>query len=55
MKYRIKSIKSKGKARERIVLWVCVMLYFLCFALSEAYCDNDFPRWIFETYEKLPK
>ncbi len=53
MRYRIKRMASKEKARERIFLVACVMLYFLCFALSETFENYDFPEWMFQTHRHL--
>ena len=53
MKYKIKRIVSQEKKREIIVLFLCVMLYFLCFVLSEAYDNYVFPDWLFEMYKNI--
>ena len=55
MKYRIKRIVSREKTRERIILFACLLIYFLCFILSEVYENHIFPQWLFEAYKKLPK
>ena len=49
MRYRIKRIDSKEKRRERIMLVACVMLYFLCYAISMQYADMTFPEWVVNT------
>ena len=46
MRYRIKRIKSREKKWERILLVACVMLYFLCFAISRQYADAIFSEWM---------
>lgn len=55
MRYRIKRMVSKRKARDRLIFIVCVIIYFLCFALSDVYEDHAFPQWVYEAYKKLPK
>lgn len=53
MRYRIKRMASKEKARERIFLVACVMLYFLCFVLSQEYENYILPEWVFQTNKRF--
>ena len=55
MIYKIKRIISCEKKWERIILVGLIIIYFLCFVLSEIYENHVFPEWIYETYKKLPK
>ena len=55
MRYKIKRIKSQEKKWERIILVALIIIYFLCFALSEAYENHVFSEWIFEIHKKLSK
>ena len=55
MRYKIKKIESQDDKWEIIIIVALIMLYFIFFALSEAYDNYIFPDWILETHKKLPK
>ena len=52
MKYKIARIKSRYIAKQRALLLSCILLFFLCFAISGYYSDSDLPKFIFEQHKK---
>lgn len=55
MRYNTKAEKDGEKDWGTAILFLCVTVFFLCFALSEAGRDCSLPEWMLETYKKLPK
>ena len=53
MDNEINEIIRKEKMRERLMLILCIMAYFLCFALSEAYDNYVFSDWLFEMHKNI--